>query len=240
MEKSGQLKYKPSDITILLGAHNLDTHENNRKNASVKSINIHSEWNSYESSYDADIAVLELLDEIQFNDFIQPICLIETDSDKFETSQGKIIGFGKSDNSETENIATVSESSIINYQLCTTNKDLESLLSPRTFCSEYGNVTESCSDNSGSGLIIYKDGNFFLRGIVSASLRNITNNCKIAEHLILTDVLKFTSFIKSGGNDVFDDKLRLLNEENKRLKDQVGNLQDVLDKNNRNWLCKFV
>jgi len=183
---------------------------------------------------------LELLDEIQFNDFIQPICLIETDSDKFETSEGKIIGFGKSENSEAENIATVYESSIIKYQSCTTNKDLESLLSPRNFCSEYGNITESCKDNSGSGLIIYKDRNFFLRGIVSASLRNITNNCKIAEHLILTDVLKFTSFIKSGGNDVFDDKLRLLNEENKKLKDQVENLQEALDKKNRNWLCKFV
>lgn len=224
----------------MLGAHNLDIPESNRKSASVKSINIHSEWNQHESSYDADIAVLELLDEIQFNDFIQPICLIETDSEKFETSQGKIIAFEKIDNFEAANIATIYESSIINYQSCTTHKDLESLLSPRTFCSEYENVTESCNDNSGSGLIIHKDGNFFLRGIVSASLRNISNNCKIAEHLILTDVLKFTSFIKSGGNDVFDDKLRVLKEENKRLKDQVSNLQETLSKKNRNWLCKFV
>ncbi|CAH1735855.1 unnamed protein product [Chironomus riparius] len=237
IDNAANINHESPDINVILGGHNLDITEMNRISASVKSINIHSDWNQKESSYDADIAVLELTEEIQFDDFIQPICLIESDAENFDNLPGKIIGFNKIDDLDS---GMTSKVYIIKHQTCSTNKDLESILGSRTFCGVYENGTGSCKGDIGSGLIVFKDGNFYLRGIVSTSQRNIQNDCKRAEHVILTDVSKFTSFVKSDGHDVFGDKLRLLNEENEKLKDQVRNLQEALNNKNKNWLCKFA
>lgn len=58
---------------------------------------MHRDWNPNIETYDADIAILELATQVQFNSYIQPICLIESDSEAVKLLTGIVVGYGKSE-----------------------------------------------------------------------------------------------------------------------------------------------
>jgi len=67
--------------------------ETGRITADVKGIHIHPDWNTLTTSYDADIAILELVNEVEFSDYIQPICLAEPGSVAALETLGYVIGY---------------------------------------------------------------------------------------------------------------------------------------------------
>ncbi|KAH8416614.1 hypothetical protein KR222_011408 [Zaprionus bogoriensis] len=69
-------RYTANEVLVFLGRHNLKNwNEEGSLAAPVDGIYIHSDYNKQLSSYDADIAVVLLKDEVRFNTFIQPVCL---------------------------------------------------------------------------------------------------------------------------------------------------------------------
>jgi len=204
----------------MIGAHNLEARrEYGAITASVKDIHIHHDWNPYITSYDADIAILELANDVTFNEYIQPICIAAPKSEAALKTEGLIVGFGKSEYNNIENIARVISSPIHTYEFCTKSSDHETLLTHRGFCGGYANGTSVCQGDSGSGLIVKHEEVYYLRGIVSASLYDSLLGCNIYSYSILTDVLEFYSWITTGQ----DDKILLQNflEENRVLKSKV-------------------
>lgn len=189
----------------------------------MKSIHVHPDWNPLVLSYDADIAILELAIEVEFNMHIQPICLIEPNSNLSSVVDGEVVGFGRSERNNYESIAQIIKTPIQSNEKCIKSRSHEYLLSHRAFCGGYANGTGVCLGDSGSGLFIYHKDAFYLRGIVSASLRGGLYGCDVNTYAVFTDVAKFYSWIKSGGEYNAETRVQQLEAEIKELKQQLGN-----------------
>ncbi|XP_070492364.1 coagulation factor IX-like [Chironomus tepperi] len=104
------------DILVILGAHNLETRdEPGRITSIVRDIHIHHEWNPFVASYDADIAILELGTNFYFNEYIQPICIAAPNSQAALKTDGIVVGYGRSEHKDVENIARIITSPIVPY-----------------------------------------------------------------------------------------------------------------------------
>jgi len=201
--KQNFYKFNTCDFLVHLGVHNYsNTNEEGRISVSVNDIHIHPDWNVDVESYDADIAVLELANEINYNKFIRPICIQEVESEVAEASRGTVVGFGKNENGKISDIANKLEIPIYDYKNCSKlSSDHRSLISPRTFCGGSANGQGVCDGDSGTGVYVPYKNAYYLRGIVSSSLNNIYNECDVDRKAIFTDVPNFYGWIKSGGLD---------------------------------------
>ena len=198
--KHASHEHLPGDILVSLGVHDLsDPFERGRVTFGVKSIRIHHDWNINMEPFDADIAILELESEITFNNFIQPICLAGPGSAIANNTSGIIIGFGRSENKEIEDVAKILEIPIVDYHKCSESEDHRHLLSPRTFCGGTQDGRGVCDGDSESGVYVAHDGRIYLRGIISAALSNVTTGCNVNKHAVFTEVTDFYEWIKSGG-----------------------------------------
>ena len=149
--------FLPRDITVLLGVHDLSKrHEVGRFSYAVQQIHVHPDWNPHTDTYDADAAVLVLKTEVVFSKFIQPICLMDSNSDLASKTEGVVVGLGKD---EDPNKLHVNIPKVIDV-LIHTNEDcflknyiLAQFSSKRTFCGGTGTGTGVCNGDSGSGMV---------------------------------------------------------------------------------------
>ena len=183
-----------------------DTVEIGRVSHAVYKIVTHPDWNTLTQSFDADIAVLVLEREVSFNEHIQPICLPSFHSNIVSISKGIVVGFGKSEDETKfhENIPKILETPIHDNQDCFEDNDGLALLSSgRTFCGGQGRGVGVCVGDSGSGLIVTNGTTFYLRGIVSSSVKGGQYGCDVDTYAVFTDVLKFTDWINGISTDKF-------------------------------------
>ncbi|XP_070497677.1 uncharacterized protein [Chironomus tepperi] len=201
--KKGHYVIKSHQFFVMLGAHNIkQSYEKGRITVTVKAMHIHRDWNLLTDQYDADIAILELNEVVKFNRFIQPICIPEADSIPAQKTHGIVVGYGKSEFADVQDIARLIPVPIHDSQKCHTSHDsYQLLLSHRGICGGYANGTGVCTGDSGSGLIVVHNGTYYLRGIVSASLTGSLNGCNLKAYSVFTDILEFTGWIKIGRDD---------------------------------------
>lgn len=211
----------------MLGAHNVkQSYEKGRTTVNVKTIHIHNDWNPYIDQYDADIAIIVLEVEVKFNRFIQPICIPEAGSIPATKAHGIVVGFGKSEFADIQDIARLVPIPIHDNRKCHSSHDtFQLLLSHRGFCGGFANGTGVCTGDSGSGLIVIHDGVYYLRGIVSASLYGPLSGCNLKAYSIFTDVLEFTGWIKIGRDD--KTLIQYLIERLRKCEDQKGTTERV-------------
>jgi secreted trypsin-like serine protease len=113
-------------------------------------------------------------------------------------TNGFVVGFGKSEDESKfhENIPKVLGTPIHRNDDCfLANHELASISSKRTFCAGSGNGEGVCNGDSGSGLIVQHNGVYYLRGIVSSSLRASKYGCDVDSYAVFTDVLMFSGWI---------------------------------------------
>ncbi|KAL7013244.1 hypothetical protein ACKWTF_015292 [Chironomus riparius] len=187
------------DITVLLGVHRLKKkNEVGRFPYAVQSIHIHPDWNPHTDTYDADIAIMVLETEVTYSKYIQPICLMYINSTLAEHSEGVVVGYGK--DGDPKKLHSIIPKSINlpihkNQDCFLKNYELARYSSKRTFCGGAGNGTGVCMGDSGSGLVVTDGSAYYLRGIVSASLNNMTYGCDVDTYSIFTNILHFTDWI---------------------------------------------
>ena len=193
------LKNSIQDLSAVLGYHNLsDKFENHRISVKVKSRRIHNDWRKISNhSCDADIAVLELKDEIQFGKYIQPICLIDPLTDIASITDAVIVGFKVTERNDMEEIQRVLDTPIISNIQCLRKGIYFGLVSKRTICAGRADGTGACNGDGGAGLIVVKNGVHYLRGIAAASLADPITSCDFTKYTILTDVVKFYDWLTS-------------------------------------------
>ena len=198
MQDKHEVKPKSAgDFLVLLGAHNLNkTIEVGRVPYAVQKVNIHPDWNIYIESFDADIAVLVLDRAIGFNEFIQPICLVNVQATTVIT--GIVVGYGKSEDETKihENIPKVIDMPIHTNEHCfLENSNLVKISSKRTFCGGTGTGVGVCRGDSGSGLFVTDGSAYYLRGIVSSSIIGGRYGCDVDTYSVFTDVTKYVDWI---------------------------------------------
>lgn len=112
---------------------------------------------------------------------------------------GLVVGYGKSENQlkiheETPKIIEVpiheNEDCFLQFP------DLARISSKKTFCGGHANGTGVCLGDSGSGLVVFYNGTYYFRGIVSSSIRTLKMTCDLNQYSVFTDVLKFIEWIE--------------------------------------------
>ncbi|KAL7013282.1 hypothetical protein ACKWTF_015318 [Chironomus riparius] len=194
----------PRDMLVLLGVYDLNNpYEAGRGIFSVQSINMHPDWNPQAESFDADITVLVLENEVTFGSNIQPVCL---DSNITDIKRGYVVGYGKSedDTKVHENIPKIIEVPIHKNEDCFLNDYLLAKLSSRrTFCGGTGTGIGVCNGDSGSGLIVTDGSAYYLRAIVSSSLLNANRECNVDTYSVFTDVTQYVEWINGVSTSLF-------------------------------------
>ncbi|XP_070505241.1 serine protease gd-like [Chironomus tepperi] len=192
------------EIIVQLGIYNLDKKvEIGRAFHAVQSINVHPDWNTLTRNFDADIAVLVMDREVTLSEFVQPICLVQATS----ASTGVVVGYGKSEDvtKKHENIPKILETPIHSNEDCfLQNYLLAPLSSKRTFCGGTGAGVGVCNGDSGSGLFVTNGTTYYLRGIVSSSLRGGPYGCDVDTYAVFTDVTKYIDWINNVSTNRFE------------------------------------
>lgn len=198
LQKHAATKLLPRDVVAVFGAYDLSNFlETGRIVQSPKKNHIHDDWNHLTESYDADIALLEFwANKIHFDDYIQPICLWQSD-DEPAITEGIVTGWGRSEDTSKahENKPKLIKAPIQSNERCfLETKALLDLSSLRTFCAGLRNGSGVCSGDSGGGFFIKINGLFYLKGIVSSSLIR-DDGCDVSKNAIYTNVVIFKDWI---------------------------------------------
>ncbi|XP_055375411.1 serine protease gd-like [Condylostylus longicornis] len=193
---------KPEQLLIGLGLLEIDNwNYPNTIIANVYNIIIHSDFGLTNRMYDADIALITLDKSYSYNYRIRPICLWNRSNDENEiiNEKGFIAGWGVGGiNFNNIRLPNMIQTEIISNDKCRkSNIGITNLISNRNFCAGYLNGHDGpCKGDSGNGLMIEKNGTWYIRGIVSGALTDKIK-CDFNEYVVYTDVAKFRRWIRA-------------------------------------------
>jgi len=84
-----------TSILVYLGKLKQHITKRKEKTRDVDNIYIHHLYNRLTYDGDNDIALLRLADPVTFNDYISPVCLVQSGSDFPAGTSSRIIGWGQ-------------------------------------------------------------------------------------------------------------------------------------------------
>ncbi|KAG5667426.1 hypothetical protein PVAND_015406 [Polypedilum vanderplanki] len=164
---------------------------------------MHPDWNIRTSSFDADVSILTLKNEISFNNFIQPACLPEITSNVYNT-KGTVAGYGlslESGNNHENRPKFLEINSVTQEECLFSNEIYNKISSRRSFCAgEKGK--SACRGDSGGGFYVKSTNKYTIFGIVSAAP---FVDCVENVYVIFTNVPKFIVWIKNIMDKKIDD-----------------------------------
>jgi len=191
------------DFSVLLGVHShKKPEEEGGISVKVKSIHVHPDWNTDVRSYDANIAILELKNDVQFNNFIQPICLADDETEITQFPIGTVVGFGiitdlnKNKMTSISNVAKKLEIPFRNYHDCSKESPVHrDFISARMFCGGPADGRGVCRGDGGGGVYVLYNEKFYLRGLTSSTLLNDDYKCDTHKQALFTDITMFYDWI---------------------------------------------
>lgn len=181
------------EILLVFGRHNIGDWTENAVISGITQINIHPDYlsNKKTNLLDADIAIVTTKKFIEYDSKIRPICLWTStagESPNILRKNGTLISNHGGSNKRL-NLP------VVRSQRCFPND--KDIWKRRIFCAgteKIGNAP--CNGDSGTGFAIWKNGAWYLRGIVSAALGDpILNRCELNTYVIFTDVIYFRSWL---------------------------------------------
>jgi serine protease 56 len=191
----------------MLGKQCLDVYDEPlSRNVSVSKIILHPDWNANDSRYHADIAMIIMKESIEFNNFIQPVCLPNEIFNR-QNFSGFIAGWGRSNEFERHAMRPSQLEIPVNddWSCFTKFNDLAwsaSIVRDSMFCGGYENQNKApCTGDSGGGMF-FKDLNtdsYSIRGIISASLMKKVNEkviCNVNAFQLYTNLGYYLEWIR--------------------------------------------
>lgn len=92
-----ELPNEPHRYSVMLGRHNIaDPRETGYQSRQITRLAIHPEYKNRQQRADADIAILKLKQAVEFNNFVQTVCLPQASID-YNNVKGVVVGYGKSE-----------------------------------------------------------------------------------------------------------------------------------------------
>uniref|UniRef100_A0A1B0GPA5 Uncharacterized protein n=1 Tax=Phlebotomus papatasi TaxID=29031 RepID=A0A1B0GPA5_PHLPP len=185
-------------IIVQIGKHNFHMADDFTRERQVFKIIPHPSYNT--SLLLDDIALLRLSREINYSDYIQPICLWNPNTKLSEKNLGVAVGWGHTENDTISDVLRYVELPVVSTITCLmSDRDFfGTFLTDKNFCAGYLNGTNVCSGDSG-GSLAYEDEKkvWRIRGIISLSVRRRNSEiCNPKHYVIFTDVAKYLSWIR--------------------------------------------
>lgn len=196
-------KFAATEIVLAFGRHDLrDWTDKNMRLSNVEEIHTHPDYlkRKRSNAFDADVAVLIAKDFINFTARIRPVCLwpphVDDTLDIIGVN-GTMVGWGQPVQNVATNLARRLELPIVELRHCSSKGRVRR--NQRIFCA--GNASGGrapCQGDSGSGLAIWVNGAWYLRGVVSAALGDPTlNRCNLNTYVIFSDMVYFDEWLNS-------------------------------------------
>lgn len=189
-----------SNIMLIFGAYSLkNNNEPGAVSEYVKKSYIHEDWNTKTTNYDADIALLEVVNPIEYSNYIKPICLW-LGAESLIDAEGTVVGWGanKFINESSDKPLGITVPIIKKNSQCWLDvPKLKEISSDRTFCGgARDGVQIPCYGDSGSGLYVKSEKRFYLKGLVSSSSTDMAGTCDATIYSIYTNIFMFTEWIR--------------------------------------------
>jgi secreted trypsin-like serine protease len=193
----------PTEVVLFLGRFNIKSwSETDYLARDVEQLIVHEDFKvRSEASFDADIGLMIMKKPAIYNQYIRPICLWtgSTELNEIVGQNGIVTGWGRDDSgaATTTTPRTVTVPIVSNKVCLAEHESFRYITSPRTFCAGRKDGRGPCNGDSGGGLIITRNGQSYLRGIVSAGLRDPkTGFCNLNSYIVFTDVALFSNWIR--------------------------------------------
>jgi len=137
----------------------------------LEEISVHPEYNDYANNN--DIALLKLIEPVEFTNFIRPICLPNPLTELKVNMRGLISGWGDTkDASNRNDVLQQVDVRLIEMKTCdrwmSSVRGGGSVLTDNMFCAGFSSGgKDACQGDSGGPLIIEEDGRHTLVGVIS-------------------------------------------------------------------------
>ncbi|XP_069355777.1 chymotrypsin-C-like isoform X2 [Maniola hyperantus] len=203
----------PEILSVVLGKYTLVARDIALQEKEVFKVIVHEGFDH--RTLNNDIALLKLSTEAIFNNYVQPACLwfdrIYDHLGSYDI-QGTVVGWGF-DNTDT--LSTKLKSAAmpkVADVICIQFDPIfySNILNGKRFCAGTQNGTAACNGDSGGGFMVfvedepntsyfgtdYKDGAWYVKGIVSVSLaRHDASICDPNAYTVFTDVAMYKDWI---------------------------------------------
>lgn len=193
----------PERVLAVPGMYNLENFfDDNAKFAYVEKVTVHEDYVQDDDLNDADIAVLKLQKDLIWTDYVIPICPWQGENDltKVLGQQGVVAGWGITEKGST-NVPTYIKPVIVSRRDCSSNLSRMYPTNARIFCGD-GQGSAPCNGDSGSGMVLKKGNQYYLRGVVSkGQVDHNTLKCDVTKYAIYTDIAPFRFWLKDVTSD---------------------------------------
>lgn len=174
----------------MFGAHNIASIDKDTLQIQPSHVVVHPDWKPETYDYDADIAILITKVEIEFTEFIQPVCIHQFLN--LTSASGWTAGWGLNENGTRGNEPAEVRMPIVGNDKCLVqNPNLARISSFKTFCAGSRNGSGPCTGDSGGGLYVYNknQARYVLQGIVSSGLIDFgTKSCDLTNYVLYTNM----------------------------------------------------
>lgn len=188
----------PERLLAIPGMYNLDNFaDENAKFAYIQTVHPHDQYIHDDDLNDADIAILSLKKALVYTDYIIPICLWKdtNDLERVVNQEGIVAGWGVTEKGSTS-IPTYIKALIVSRKSCRENFERMIPSNSRVFCGD-GRGSAPCNGDSGSGFVLKRGNQYYLRGIVSKGQQDrVTLICDVNKFAIYTDVAPYRFWIR--------------------------------------------
>ncbi|XP_055542148.1 serine protease gd-like [Wyeomyia smithii] len=191
---------KPDQIFAIPGLYNLDDAADENA-AGIDAIIPHSDYVPEGNLGDTNIAVLRLRRNLQFSDYILPVCLWDGENglQQIVGEDGIMVGWGVTETGPTT-VPTFVKQTIVEPRQCIESWSRIFSSSARVFCGD-GSGSAPCFGDAGSALVMRKDNRFYLRGILSTTqVDTNTLKCDVTKYALYTDIADFPFWLNDVAN----------------------------------------
>ncbi|XP_050087131.1 transmembrane protease serine 9-like isoform X2 [Anopheles aquasalis] len=152
-----------------------------------------------------DIALIKLATDIEFTDFIQPVCLWNrgVGESEFVGQVGSVVGFGLSETDEVSDYLREAQIPVVSFATCveSNRETFGQKLTKQMYCAGSRDGVSACNGDSGGGMFFELDNAWYVRGLVSFTpSRKGVAKCDPYEYTVYTDVAKYLDWIRQGHN----------------------------------------
>ncbi|KAJ8910434.1 hypothetical protein NQ315_012576 [Exocentrus adspersus] len=192
----------PSNILISLGKYNLNVFDEQLQDRGVSNLFVHPQYNH--SNLFNDIAVVELSTSVRVTNYVRPCCLWNGDSNLNAVvgKIGTVVGWGLSEDKKFSHKLMQAKMPVVPTDECFySSQEYRWYLHQSNYCAGFRNGTAVCNGDSGGAMVFPRKGPngqpvWYIRGIVSSSLKPSQELCDTSHYNIFTDVAKHSKWIK--------------------------------------------
>lgn len=188
----------PARLIAIPGMYNIDNFfEENAQFAYIETIFPHDEYVPEQDLNDSDLAVLLLKRKLTFSDYVAPICPWQGENDLqgIVGQDGFLSGWGVTEQG-VDTVPAYIRSTIISRRQC--SRTLEGVYpgNARIFCGD-GRGSNPCKVDFGSGLVLKRGDQFYLRGVVHRRMVDPnTLKCDATKYTVFVDIAPFRYWLK--------------------------------------------